>query len=66
VLLPLITLLLEDPFEMVCFTLHNLIEIPFIQIPALIVFSGFQILPKKDVGIQKNKKTPFGREVSVI
>jgi hypothetical protein len=22
--------------------------------------------PKKDIGIQKNKKTPFGREVSVI
>jgi hypothetical protein len=23
-------------------------------------------LPKKDIGIQKNKKTPFGQEVSVI
>jgi hypothetical protein len=22
--------------------------------------------PKKDIGIQKNKKTPFGQEVSVI
>jgi len=24
------------------------------------------IHPKKDIGIQKNKKTPFGQEVSVI
>ena len=23
-------------------------------------------VPKKDIGIQKNKKTPFGQEVSVI
>jgi hypothetical protein len=22
--------------------------------------------PKKDIGIEENKKTPFGREVSVI
>ena len=24
------------------------------------------LVPKKDIGIQKNKKTPFGQEVSVI
>jgi hypothetical protein len=28
--------------------------------------SGFGIGPKKDIEIQKNKKTPFGQEVSVI
>jgi hypothetical protein len=30
--------------------------------------SGFEryLDPKKDIGIQKNKKTPFGQEVSVI
>jgi hypothetical protein len=27
---------------------------------------AYSRLPKKDIGIQKNKKTPFGREVSVI
>jgi hypothetical protein len=26
----------------------------------------FPVVPKKDIGIQKNKKTPFGQEVSVI
>jgi len=26
----------------------------------------FLFPPKKDIGIQKNKKTPFGQEVSVI
>jgi hypothetical protein len=25
-----------------------------------------QLIPKKDIEIQKNKKTPFGQEVSVI
>ena len=25
-----------------------------------------QLDPKKDIGISKNKKTPFGQEVSVI
>jgi hypothetical protein len=28
--------------------------------------SGFGRVPKKDIGIQRNKKTPFGQEVSVI
>jgi hypothetical protein len=28
--------------------------------------SGFGIDPKKDIGIQKSEKTPFGQEVSVI
>jgi hypothetical protein len=28
--------------------------------------SGFGLSPKKDIGIKKNKKTPFGQEVSVI
>jgi hypothetical protein len=28
--------------------------------------SGFGVHPKKEIGIQKNKKTPFGLKVSVI
>ena len=28
--------------------------------------SRLKVHPKKDIEIQKNKKTPFGQEVSVI
>jgi hypothetical protein len=36
--------------------------------PSKALSSGFQqqLIPKKDIEIQKNKKTPFGQEVSVI